>query len=375
MLFYFLLFGILLYLYYWGGRNSSKWMIFILLIVVLFRSELTGTDTKGYIKNIGLNFYDISLESIMPYFSGNMFGTRTYGEGAYREFVFSVIVTFINKITNNPFATIKIINIGILGIYYFSFKRVFEKENSYMSLAILIYVSCYLYFSQFNTLRQALATSLLFSGICFYVKNDRTKRDILLSGLLILLATFAHNTVFFVIPILLLSCFNIKEYVVWIVLFFALICDFFVIDVLFFTDNIGYKQLYSNIDSTFIKESRMSFNIYVHYFGFVLRLLFVITFCWLFHYAEKEERKVMNIWFAGLVLYILLIRGANISRFTEHLYCIQILIIPFIYYRIKNENIRIFNKISVLIFVYLIGWYVFYVRSNWYGIVPYVSIF
>lgn len=375
MIFYLLFFCFVLYLYFYGGRNSSKWILLILFLIILFRSEFTGTDTKGYIRLINSNIYDISIDSVLSYFNDDKLGIRNYGEGSYREFFFSFVVTFINNITGTPFATIKILNILILLIYYCSFRKVFEKDNEYISLALLIYVSCYLYFSQFNTLRQSFATALFFSGICWFLQNNKTSYDNALSIFLIVAAAFTHNTVFFALPFLLLSRIKIKEWIIWSVFIIVLICDFFVVDVHFFIENIGYKQLYSNLDSTFIKESGQTFNIYVHYFGFFLRLLFVITFCWLYHYAENDERKFMNIWFGGLVLYILLIRGVNIARFTEHLYSIQILIVPFIFYRLKAENVKIFNKTAIILFSYLICWYVFYLRSNWYGIVPYISIF
>ena len=370
MLFYLLILCFMFFIYKINKRNGYRIILIVLSVLIIFRSKTVGTDITGYMELITSGMYDVSIDDVILYFSVGDFSSSAYGVNMLREPVFSIVVSILYSFINNAFLTMNVICIIILLIYYNALKIVFKNNTEQITIGLFVYFATFLYFSMFNTLRQAFSTSFLMLGLAYYYKykDSGIKRFYVLIPLL--LACLSHTTAVFALPMFLISRIRIKEFVIWIVLAIALIIDFFKIDV---SDLFTYLEStnYSRIEETFTRESIAGYNVYVHYLGFVFHLYLSFYFCWLYHYSLRDERRNLNIWLVGLLLYLILISAPNISRFSEHLYSIQIVIVPAILHRLRIEMHPKYSLTLLLTRVWLIGWFIFYLQSNWYGVVPY----
>lgn len=378
MIFYFVVYFLLILIYkIANSRKACHLSLLVLIALIVLRADSVGSDFAGYIQLLRDKMYIITFEDVKAYFNSADMSARYVGDTQLREFFFSMLMNAIFSIVHSEYWTVQIVCLLTLFTFYKALVVFFKKDYPYISLGLLIFFSTYLYFAPFNTLRQALATSFLLLSIALIKKhNDKGwKKKYLPSAILLVVAIFTHNTIMYVLPFFLLYFVNIHEKIIWVSLLIALALNLLNYNFQEFFGILDFVDSYYNLKDGYQTELQANYNVYVHYLGFILHAYMAFFFCWCFHYATEKERRLMNVWFVGLVVYIFLIGSANIGRISEHLYALQIMIVPMIYFRMKGEKHPKFSNTKVFLTLWLFSWFWFYLQSNWYGIVPYVSSF
>ena len=160
------------------NKASKKWFLvlsFLLLTIVSgIRGYSVGADTPVYVwwfKNIGQ----------IPVFNGRF------------EPGFTMYLKLLHKISKSPTFLLFVSSIVSVGTYSVFAYRYSKKPT----ISVLLYVLLGAYFSQMNTMRQAIALSITMWAFMFIMDDRRDKesrlRKLIVSGSLILLASTFHT--------------------------------------------------------------------------------------------------------------------------------------------------------------------------------------
>lgn len=372
MLFNICLATFFLFLYKRGGRSSDKVILIIMIMMALLRNISVGTDNRGYISDLMNGYFTTTWTDITNLFSSGGFKIITEGDYSQREVFFCLIFQALNALLNNPFGAMNCIICIVTWLYYRSFRIYNNGEN--VSLCLFLYFCTFLYYEPYNTLRQGLAESFVLLGCIFLFTMPKPQK--LLGLIPLLLACLTHNSSLYAIPLLLILYFikiPIKFQVASLIL--MLIGDFF---------NVGQLDLFQYANTTLIPYEHMSasysdnvaliYNPYVHYLGFIFHSYIVFYYVWLQKHIIKMEKGITNIWYFGILSYILLIGAPNVARITEYFYMFQLLIIPCLFNNIGDLDEPTKKRLKLFTFVFAFGWLIFYTQSTWYGVVPYKTI-
>lgn len=163
---YFFLFFFFFFFSFWGlGKKSSFLVVFLLSIILGFRSERIGIDTSTYIE-----YYDsLSLDI----FSG------------YMEKGFNLVAVICKFFNLSAYGFNFVVALMTLFPYYYIITRFGnEKINGY---GLFFLYSLGFYFLMFNGIRQFLAMSFILLG---YDRLDRGKMAAFI--MLVIIASFIH---------------------------------------------------------------------------------------------------------------------------------------------------------------------------------------
>lgn len=321
-----------------------------------------GSDYKGYCFLINSGHYEISLIDAINWYVNGDYSSQTYEDGPLREFVFSLLISFLSLF----FKAETVVNI-IVGITYLTylcaFKRILHKWED-VSLAILITFSIYILYSPFNTLRQSLCVAIIVLGTTYVFSQQRS-----IGWLLLIIASTIHFTGIFAIAAILLSrVITIKPNVCrWCLIICSLLYlanynfDFIV-------NMFSHNYAGRDIISTF-NEKYTIYNPYIHYINFVLIAIGIRVFDIFYTDCNDEDKPFFTMWFIGLILYIILIGSPNVGRISEFFYVfMSIAIVKTLTTKIESERIYL----TQWAFTYCALWQATYILRNWYGLQPYV---
>ena len=366
MLFYILIYAIILLIYFLLKEKSTIPICIILCLLVCCRAMSVGTDTVGYIRLMQEGYYNIGIKDVVNWFqTGNYFKDSYFGSGALREFSFSFYISFLYSLFNNSAVVLNFTVCLILCLYLVAFKK---KCSQNVALCLIIYISIYLFYSSFNTIRQSLATIVLVLGVLnVYQKNY------LLAVVLLLLSGSIHASVVAILPIIIL-CFFIKLNKKFALGILCLLLIIFVLQIplpivnQIIPDNFGGR----NYEQGLVDEAGAVFNVYIHYISFIFQAIMIFVFNWFFVRAKGKFSIFYNFWFIGIVLYLLLMKSPNIGRISEFFMVFQIFAIVLTLNEIKKGKQSQYKYSQYILFIYCIFWYSFYALRNWYGIQPYL---
>lgn len=366
MFFFLIVYLVIILLYFLLRRHSVIPIIMILIMLVVLRNENVGSDFIGYIRLLKSGYYDISLEKIKSWFSlGSYYTDGAYGVGAIREFGFSFYLNFLYKILGNARFVINFTVIAILFIYLYAFKKIFNKEA--VALCLLFYISIYLYYSSFNTLRQSFAVSFVVLGGTFLYLKRYSKAFIFF-----LIACSIHFTATLVVPIILIILFihRINKRII-VILLCILILSYVLQINIFPIENMVHDEIAGRNLVKSMGEASLNYNIYIHILSAGFMAFMGYVFYWFYSRAGDEDLLFYNLWFMGIVAYILLMKSPNVGRISEYLYSFQIFSIVSTLRNLKDndENQYVYGR--QLLLLYCIVWYSFYALRNMYGLQPY----
>ena len=375
MFFYFFFFLILYILAASLKQRGEIIMVILLIALVACRSTKVGTDTADYVVEINQGVYSFNIDNVFDYYESDNVGKKAKGSSqsinSGREFVFAGIISFLLWIGIPAFAAMKLVSVLIIVMYYKALKMLLPRR--YVVYGLLIYVGCFLYFTQFNTLRQSLACSFFFLSIAYFYKKEKVK-----SVFLMILALFSHSASFiaiFLLPLGLIKCEHNKRYrfmmLTLCVLLFTEIMDnqMGLLGGLF-----DYLTAADFMYSGHFETSSMD----VFSMGPLEKLMVtvfhvIIVACFLWTVKEKKSREciiIENFWFVGLALYILLVRSAIFARITEFYLQFQFIALPIaVATAISYKKFDRRSKILVLSYILFSYW--FYLQNHWYGVMPY----
>lgn len=369
MLFFLLIYIVIIFLFFTLRQRSVLPILIILFLLAIFRNDNVGTDYLGYVYLINDGYYDITIEDIKSWFSfENYYNNSEYGSGAIREFGFSFYITILSYILDNAKYVLNFTVILISIIYVYSFKKIFNKY--YAALCLFIYISIFLYYSSFNTLRQSFAISLfVLAGVFLYCKKYKA------AIAFYLIACTIHFTAVLIFPVLLISFFIPKHSMkIMKFILFVFILLYFYVNPAFLgsiiDDEIAGRSFYNGM-----LEANLSFNIYIYYLSAIFMCFMAYVFFWFYSRSGDKNILFYNLWFVGILLYILLMRSPNIGRISEFFYPFQIFAIVSTLQKFEVENnTALLMRGRQLLFSYCFLWYLYYSFRNMYGLQPYIAL-
>lgn len=353
-------------------KYQKKAYIIIPALLVLFsfiRPENVGSDFAGYCRMIDENHYKIDLQSVIEWYALGDYSSSEADSWVLREFGFSFLICFLKIFTQDSRLIVSIVIFFTYFLYIASIKIVFKKDMESVNLAVFIAFSIFILYASFNTLRQGLSVSLAMFGCVLYL-NKKT----LIGIIFCLLAATVHFTAVIIFPIIILSpYFKIKFKLSIILLLAACMMSLLRIDVItsFFKDYMDFGG--RNVQHGW-GEQKENFNVYVNViqFAFNLYSIFVYT---IFHDAyEKKTKAYFNLWYIGLLGYILLIPSPNVGRITEFLYIYMIIALPLAMKKNRKDISVVGHGIYIAkyqyVMAYCVLWQMFYIFRNFYGLQP-----
>lgn len=366
MFFYIFIYILVAFLYYLYRSKAYPYISIVILLLAYFRPDNVGSDFIGYMRLIRENYYDVSLNEIVAWYSKFDFQDRTYGIGASKEFGFSFLIMIIKSFVNNPRAIVNIVVTLILFVYIQSFKRICNKEN--IALCLFLYFSIFLFYSTLNTLRQSLSVAI----IVFAISLLSTKKYIQ-TAMFVVIACTIHSSALIIAPILFIYFIKIRFKVVYTVFSILLLLDLFNIKITYIIEIFPDDFMGKSVSSALWGEASSIYNQYIDYMSFVFNCIMVYVFCWFYKKANKDDMPFFSLWFIGLAMYIPLMISPNVGRLSEFLYVFQIFTIVKTLNYLKIADIKAYGYGIQLTFGYVFIWYMFYCLRNWYGIIPYLT--
>lgn len=194
------------------GIKAKLWnncIILILALVGLLRNETVGLDVKKYIINIQHTTFNPT--------SWNFY---TVFEPGY-----NILIALFNSIIDNPMLFIGLSNV----LYVICLNKYAKaKTHDYNLVILLIFLLGY-YTQSFNIMRQYFAISVFLLYASYVDLNHLTKKQFVMTFLLILfLGMFFHNSTFIMFFLLLYNIRIIRNNTKRIYLFILLICTYLI---------------------------------------------------------------------------------------------------------------------------------------------------
>lgn len=318
---------------------SGVLVVFFMLFFSMFRGDLVGTDTQGYLD-------DYSTTAL----------NYTYGfnVGKY-EFLYYALCSFIYTHGLSPRLLIWFFSVVTILFVYLGCKRFKVNVTIFASIYILLLV----YLLSFNISRQCAVVSLIFYASSF-LSEKNIKRYFFI--LFVLVASLIHTTSVFVLALFPLSFFKLNRTTVGVVVYlFSIIGCFFPMSMslveLF--SNIGLFELYYDsygVGGKFeMQESSLIGRLYS---------VFMLSIC-LFVYMTSSKQKKTN-YMDLLFLFAMLgwgVLAAEVSLATNRIK-IYFTIFMCLYFSRYFENMENNDMKKLLWFVLSSLWYLFLAQNS-----------
>ncbi len=329
-------------------------IFFILAIwVAVFacRGISVGADTSGYIyyfNNI------ISSDMSLAEFSANQ-----------RDWLFGYLEYFCCRLFNGKWICFQIV---VAIITYAPILKVLKEKADYLLSSLLLFIFTINFFSGFNGMRQAIAMSIVFYAYYdFFAEKKYFKYAVLL-----LIAFGFHSSVIFVIPIHVLSRFEIKGRVVKVSVILTLILFLFIWQIwpslINFLESIGQTKMAADYAEVAKNEGS----------GFLRFIVALVSVIIGYFYKEKLEVQFRNVnnelilCLFGALFMLLSMRYWIFGRVSSYFSLSQILFIPKLYKVFSKNSQKIgCAMILFLYFAYMIALLI-HGEGNYY---PYNFIF
>lgn len=330
-------------------KNKKKYFIIVFIIlsaVSCFRSSSVGADTGMYIE----------VFSKMPNYNLLYLLREVRFEDGF--VIFCKLLSIINK--SPQFLLI----VSSLIINYFVLRFIYKNSNNCI-LSILIFIFLNYYFMYLTAMRQALAICILLFGYDNYYKDKKKFRFLLT----IIVASLFHNSA--LVSILLLFIPEKK---------YSNTMFYFV-----FASSIGAYFFADKIFTIFTFANKYSFYLTSQYYkgsdiaGIMNYLVCLIFLFFSFKYGKKINNKKFNnylyILSINLMFYALAARISIFTRITTYFNIFNIVFLPLVIAEIeKFQNKKI---LKILFYIMIISyWLIISIfRPEWYGVIPYSSVF
>ncbi len=243
----------------------------------------------------------------------------------------------------------------------FNFIKGFIKLKLDPFASLFFYVTTGIYFSTFNTLRQAIAISIIFCSLKLVIEKKYIKFTSL-----VFLSFFIHRSVFVALIIILLSRVIINP-----IIFIYLITSLFVVlNSPIIDELILWSFNYLPIKYSMYMDGILNDN-GVKFFNLILPtfiLIIVILGYKKFIKLNENNKLFINLYFIFYLCLIISTKFLLFYRISSYFEISLILILPSIALLFNYKDRRIIDIITVLIFVvYIVG----KILLGHYGVIPY----
>lgn len=337
----------------------SKWKVLkikiktvkkILLFIVTFSPCILLSGLRYGIANDYNRIYERGFYEII---SNNIVVTDF-------EFGFTILIKLCAKIVEEPWFMFFVVS----AITVFLFVKSFEKSDSFI-ISIILFFAQGIYFDSFNGIRQYIVVAI-FLYAYRYIEEDNLKNYIItmsfaslfhISALITLPLYFLKkvklNYAFFLGSALCLFLFKIKVYEIFLRL----------MTLLPKSNSYIAKGTYANYVSTNVS-------------GLLISILVLILFYYVYSKMAGEETGVfqLNMAFLGLMFAICSTFLPLMDRFLYFTKSYYLLSVPYALSLISSKKERTIVTVVFVVFILILNIYGI-VFNDWYGILPYRSIF
>ena len=347
-------------------------LIFSLLFISLFYKNIEKNNLLLFIVfsflfilasvryNIGTDYiyYSVFFQSVKPL---TLHPNYTFPSD-YMEPLFMHIVALFKYIISNP-------------IFYFSFWSFItllffwlgiKKESSNYILSVFILYCIFYHHYLFNTIRQGVVM-----GIFIYSVRDILDRNFFKILFISIVSSFIHSSGLFILLAYIISFVKVKSR---LTIFGLLFLSIFV-----WKSGLG-EQIFTIFA---IKFQNVIPNLYMYVKVFFYdhsltqisqRLLLLIPLIYYYPILSKDDKfsKLFSIYFFGTLIYFSFgFFGLFITRINMFFRILEILLIPMLYQRIKNNNQKIIVQFCIMIWCFTIMTWLYFKEAYY----PFKTIF
>ena len=272
--------------------------------------------------------YSIGLDYQMYAFGFNNMQEAGFGTLSYKDWEtgFVIFTKLLGMIPGMDYQWYMI----VLSVIAILPAAIFIYKNSEMPwLSTILYVNMFVYFMCMNFLRQMIALSLMMLAWHFMKRNK-----FILYAVIILIASFFHQTALFMIPVYLLVKMKpgLKE---------LLIYGFIML--WFYTASTNLIDLVTNFYHEEYKES--VFIVEGVSFVYAILPLFITIAAFVLVKMEtinltSENRYLTNLTLIGTIMMVTMSKHSIIERLSYYFIIFMILLVPVIYQSLKTKGIR-----------------------------------
>ncbi len=326
--------------------KKSKFIEKLLLIVSFF----IALFPMGLRYGIGTDYF----YTYLPHFYGIARGTMEFSEIGFN---------IINKIIFDLTGDYRVLFFVTSFIFlYFIYKGIYENSNNLFISIMLIFIG-QSYFYSMNMVRQAIAISIIFYAFKYMKENKRIKYI-----LCCIIASLIHVSAILMIPFIFIFNFKLdnKKRIILVILLliFQPVIEIVIKYIIQFTPYAWYYTSQYNTGTS----------------SMVLILTNIIIFMLnIFYYNEetkedKEFKILTNINFIGMCIILISSSIPLVNRLVRYFTIFQILLIPKIFEKEKNQKLRIILKVVILGILFIAMYYQIMILGGE-GVYPYKSIF
>lgn len=290
----------------------------------------------------------------LPHFYGIAMGTMEFTEVGFN---------IINKIIFNLTGNYKVFFFVTSFIFlYFLYKGIYENSNNLFISIMMIFIG-QSYFYSMNMIRQAIAIAIIFYAFK-YIKHDKKIKYILCC----VIASCIHISALLMIPFIIVFNFKLdnKKRIILIILLLITqpVIEIVIKYIIQFTPYAWYYTSQYNTGNS----------------SMLLILINMIIFILNSFYYNKETKEdkefkiLTNINFIGMCIILLSSSIPLVNRLVRYFTIFQILLIPKIFEKEKNQKLRIILKIVTLGILFITMYYQIIILGGE-GVYPYKSIF
>lgn len=285
----------------------------VFVLIAAIRGLSVGTDTISY-------YYGFTEST-----------TTNFTEKGESEFLFSWW-TYFCRTTINSYDFWMLANYGLMiGLIAWAIFR----YSSNRQLSLYLFISCGFYLASFNIMREYIATAFIVLAIA--VMSEHWKYRLWAFLLIMLFAVFIHNSAVVALPLLLLYKHNVSKNLQALIILFSFILGFFYL-----------SRLSDSLFSWFIPFVGDRYEGYLTYEGdsggrgfignFGVNVMFLVSL----FLAKRStlEGLWFKTYFLGMIVFNLFGGMYYLTRLTDNLSIVQIIVIPLIANDLRREGKR-----------------------------------
>ena len=328
------------------------------LIIFLIISFLFILASIRY--NIGTDYpyYTLFFESVKPL----TFHPNYSFPSDYMEPGFMYIVAIFKYIVNSPIFYFSLWSFIALFFFWLGIKR--ESSNYILSIFILYCIFYHHYL--FNTVRQGVVMAIF-----IYSVKDILDRNFLKILTISIISSFIHSSGLFILIAYFVSFVKFKNRLSLILLLIT--------SILIWKTGLG-EQLFTVIA---LKFQNVIPNLYMYVKVFFYdhsliqisqRLFLLIPLIYYYPTLSSDDRfvRLFSIYFFGALIYFSFgFFGLFITRINMFFRILEILLIPLLYQRLKNNNQKIIVQACIMVWCFTIMTWLYYKEAYY----PFKTIF
>ena len=331
-------------------RNALKNKYRILEKFLIFISFIIALLPMGLRYGIGTDYFFTYL----PHFYGTAKGRMKFSEIGFN---------LINKVIFDLTGDYKVLFFVTSALFLvFIYKGIIENSNN-LVISILIVFLGQSYFYAMNIVRQAIAMAIIFYSFKYLKKDSK-----IIFSIFCILASFIHSSA--LIMILLVFIYNINMenkkkilFIIMIIIFQPVISNLIKLVIAQTKYNWYYNSIFNTGEAPLIL-------IILNLIIFIMNIFYSNSK----QFEDKEYKILSNINYIGVCLLILSSSIPLINRLVRYFTIFQILLIPKIFEKEKNQKIRLILKCVILGLLFATMYYQIIILGGE-GVYPYKSIF